>query len=108
MVSLNAFVAKADGKQVRVCTLNNSLDSELISLGFKYDPVLSMYVMDTADLVSKAALFESLRDLEVCFSDGKEWCPSELFEYFREQNLLHGKFKRVSWTSPHTYRILEV
>jgi hypothetical protein len=108
MHKLNAFVAKADGKQVRVYSVNSSLDSELISLGFKHDQELSMYVKDTANLSTKAALFARLRDLDVCFSDGKEWCPSELFEYFREQNLLHGKFKRVSWTAPNSYRIIEV
>jgi hypothetical protein len=105
MSILNAFVTKADGQQVRVVTLNNALDFELKSLGFMYDQGLSMYVKDTPDNAGKASLFELLRDLDVCFSDGKEWCPAELFEYFRELGLLSGQFKRVAWTDPNTYRI---
>ncbi|MBU3069844.1 hypothetical protein KOI40_08425 [Aestuariicella sp. G3-2] len=108
MSNVDAYVTKADGKQVRVQFINQTFDSRLKSLGFSFDSSLSMYIKNTSDQSDKANTFALLRDSGVGFSDGKEWCPSELFEYFREQKLITGKFKRISWSNPKSFTIKEI
>jgi hypothetical protein len=46
-----------------------------------------------------------LRDNNFFFSGGREWCPAEVFEYLREQSLLKGSYKKISWADPNNYRI---
>ena len=53
-------------------------------MGFIFDSALSMHVKDAIGPREKVRVFSDLRDKGVAFSDGKEWCPSELFECFRE------------------------
>lgn len=108
MQKLDAYVVKADTKQVRIKTVNNTVDSELSRLGFSFDASLSSYVKDTAGVPEKAQLFTQLRDAGICFSAGREWCPSEVFEHFREQNLVAGKYKRVAWSDPQNFTIQEL
>lgn len=108
MQNLDAYVVKADDDQVRVRTISNTFDLALKNLGFLFDPNLSSFVKDASGMPDKAQLFTQLRDMGVCFSAGREWCPSELFEYFREQNLVAGKYKRVAWSDPQHFTIQEV
>jgi hypothetical protein len=103
-----SVVVKADGSDVIVNVVNDNIDSRIKPLGFVLDSVLSRYVKSVADNKEKAKVFESLRDIGVFFSDGKEWCPAELFEYFREQGFVTGKFKRISWVTPSEFVIKEV
>ena len=102
---MKAFVSKADGKFVRVKLLDSSYESELFDLGFLYNSDINEHVMQVDDNAAKAAIFEKLRDFGVSFSDGKEWCPSEVFEYLREIGLISGPFYRVSWRGPGDYHL---
>lgn len=108
MQTFEAYASKADGKEIRICVPNSNLDEKLKALGFIFDQTLSMYVKETSNITEKAKFFDILRGLNICFSDGKEWCPSELFEYFRDQGLIEGTFKRVSWSDPKNFTIQEV
>lgn len=102
---LKAYVAKADDDEVRVKVLDPLLNSALAALGFAATAEPLVYSLQVADDPSKATVFEALRALGVAFSAGKEWCPSEVFEYLREQGLLSGTFVRVAWTQPGQYRL---
>lgn len=106
--NLLAYVTKADGKEIRVHVVNSSVVSDLLSLGFVYDKNLGEYTIMTTDVSEKANNFDRLRVLGVCFSDGREWCPSEVFEYLRDQKKLSGTFKRISWRSPNDAHIVVV
>ena len=103
--SIKAFVTKADGKIVRVKLLDSSIKNELTNLGFSFDNNLSEFIIKADDNASKAKIFEKLRDLDVSFSGGKEWCPSEVFEYLRETGLITGQFKKIGWSGPGDYHI---
>ena len=102
---MKAFVSRADGRFVGVKLLDSSYESELFGLVFLYDGDIKEYIMQSDDNVEKAAIFEKLRDLDVSFSDGKEWCPSEVFEYLIEIGLINGPFYRVSWRGPGDYHL---
>jgi hypothetical protein len=56
----------------------------------------------------QALVFNTLRNHGVCFSYGRDWSPSELFQYFREQKLITGSFKEISWRTPDEYIIREI
>ena len=101
--SIMAFVTKADGKIVRVHLLEESFERELIGLGFSFDDDYGEYTLLTSGNDNKSELFEKLRDLGVAFSGGKEWCPSEVFEYLRKTGLLSGNYTKISWSGPRDH-----
>lgn len=106
--ALTGYVTKADERQIRVKVLDLALVAKLVSVGFVFDDDLSEYVLATNDESKKASIFEVLREIGLCFSGGREWCPSEIFEDFRDRGLLRGEFKKVSWSGPGEYRITMV
>jgi hypothetical protein len=102
---LTAYVATADGDLIHVRIIDNALDSSLRAIGFSTGTEKDIYVLQVADNTQKAKVFDALRSLGVAFSAGKEWCPSEVFEYLRDEQLLSGKYLRVAWTQPGQYRL---
>lgn len=54
-----------------------------------------------------ATLFNELNALGIAFSYGRDWAPSEIFEYLREKGLLSGKYRRIMWKGPENYVIEE-
>ena len=103
--TVKAFVTKADGKVVRVKAIDSSIVGELSGLGFTFDSDFSEYTIKILDNSEKAELFDKLRTLDVAFSSGKEWCPSEVFEYLRENGLICADFKKISWKGPGDYHL---
>ncbi|RYY76050.1 MAG: hypothetical protein EOO52_00540 [Gammaproteobacteria bacterium] len=103
-----SVVVKADASEIIVNAVNENIDSKMLPLGFTFDSKLSRYVKFVGNIKEKAKIFEALRDIGILFSDGKEWCPAELFEYFREQGFVNGTFKRISWIKPTEYIIREI
>jgi hypothetical protein len=102
---LKGYVEKADDDSVRVRIMDHALDSSLRSIGFSNAAKKDVYVLQVADNKQKANVFDELRSLGVAFSAGKEWCPSEVFEYLRDEQLLSGNYLRVAWTQPGQYRL---
>ncbi|WLG95933.1 hypothetical protein [Pseudomonas sp. FP198] len=100
---LKGYVERADGDSVSVRLIDNGLDSSLRAIGFSNAAEKDIYVLRVADNTQKAKVFDELRSLGVAFSAGKEWCPSEVFEYLRDEQLLSGKYLRVAWTQPGQY-----
>jgi hypothetical protein len=98
-------VIKSDSDFVSVKSLQAKTKENLIGIGFSNDTNLNEYKINTPTDEKKAEVFNKLRELDFCFSDGKEWCPAEIFEYLRDKGLLNGKFKMISWTSPDNYFI---
>lgn len=102
--SVMAFVTKADGKIIRVNLIDEKFEYELSKLDFVFDHDTKEYVLQVSDNDKKSKTFKHLRDLGVAFSSGKEWSPSEVFEYLREMGLITGKYTRISWTNLGEYQ----
>jgi hypothetical protein len=100
---LKAYVERTDSDSIRVRIMDNALESSLRAIGFSNATEQDIYLLRVADDKQKAKVFDDLRSLGVAFSAGKEWCPSEVFEYLRDEQLLNGKFLRVAWTQPGQY-----
>lgn len=105
MNEVKAYVTKADGKIVRVKAVSNSVDDKVLNLGFIFDADFFEYKIQISSNEQKAELFNELRNIGVAFSSGKEWCPSEVFEYLRDSGLLNGSFIKISWKEPGNYYV---
>lgn len=46
-----------------------------------------------------------LRDHGVPFSEGKEWNPSEVFEYLRDLGLAEGGYWSIWWAEPGKFSV---
>jgi len=107
--SVKAYVTKADNSFIKVKLLDVSFKFELLALGFQTDHSNGdELIRSVSGNEEKAKVFEQLNLLEVCFSDGKEWCPAEVFEYMRDIDLLSGSFRRISWIEPKKYHIVKL
>ena len=53
----------------------------------------------------KAQVLTALRDLGLCFSAGREWSPTEVFEWLRDQGLVSGHYRRIGWRGPGDFEI---
>jgi len=98
-----AFVTKADRDMIGVRLLDESYKKELIEIGFSFDFAYDEYTLVTSGNNHKSEIFQKLRDLDVAFCGGKEWCPSEVFEYLRESGLLSGNYTKITWSNPKSY-----
>ncbi|MFJ7283509.1 hypothetical protein [Pseudomonas sp. NPDC099000] len=105
MITIHAYVTKSDSDFVRVKILDAKTKEKLIDIGFTNDIDLNEYKINTPTDEKKSDVFNKLRELDFYFSDGREWCPAEVFEYLRDKGLLKGTFKMISWTSPDKYII---
>ena len=102
--ALAAYVTKADGRTIHVNLLDSSFELMLKDIGFSYCEEHNEYLLKTIGNSEKVIVFEKLRDLNIAFSDGKEWCPSEVFKFFRKNNFLTGEFIQISWVGPGEYK----
>lgn len=97
---------------VNVEVFNLKLTPQFIARGFvekdkgtftkKYFTLpISNWIME-----QKVDLINFLLSINALFSAGKEWCPRDVVEYFRdEKQLISGKFNYIYWTAPNIYTI---
>ena len=101
---IDAYVRQADGNCIRVMLLNGRPRTSLQALGFTAGEADTL-TLPVADDAAKAAVFIRLRDLGVAFSAGREWCPADVFEHFRDGGLLQGTYLRVAWRTPQQFTV---
>lgn len=100
---VQAYVTQADGDYIRVKTLDGVLRQPLLDLGFSSGRYADEYIISSSNNHMKATLFAQLKNLDVCFSSGREWCPAEVFQYLKDEGLLSGGFRQIRWTQPGHY-----
>jgi hypothetical protein len=115
---LKSYVSNAADNLLDVIVLDQEIVDIIEKLGFNF--------VDTSENVDsgkislryrkivktekeKANLMSHLRNVNIPFSYGGSWSPTEVFEYLREKNLTSGKYKEVSWRNRNDYiiRIIE-
>lgn len=96
MIEILGYVVEANSSFLRVIALSQIGASCLKQLGFKEESPLS-FILSIDHPNDRVKLFQQLRDSDFAFSAGREWSPSELFEFFRDQGLLSGDYIRIAW-----------
>lgn len=97
MIEILGYVVKASSSVVRVVASSQAGADSLKLLGFVEEASLE-FVLTINHLDELVRLFKELRSGGFAFSAGRDWSPSELFEYFRDQGQLSGDYVRIAWT----------
>jgi hypothetical protein len=97
-----AYVRSADGDVITVVAAG-PLPTRLGFAANAEDP--GSYRRRVADDREKAQVFTALRDAGMCFARGREWSPTEVFEWLRDHGLLSGRFQSISWSAPGTFQV---
>jgi hypothetical protein len=100
------YVSAGAGDKIYIAINANDDLEQFKTLGFVADQNDNKtLVLNASTHEEKAVIFTQLRNRGIPFSAGKEWCPAELFEYYRDQKLLSGTFRRIAWTGPGKWHI---
>ncbi|MGG5812389.1 hypothetical protein [Falsiroseomonas sp. CW058] len=109
MSDVKFYVYTMSGKKTGVKRLGFEKPTFLEQIGFVYDQEFDAWIKVVDSDFEKAELADFLRNNNVAFSDGREWNPAEMFQYFRDdKKFLEGNFKRISWSGPGKYSICDV
>lgn len=87
------------------CDLPN-MESALLSLGFIHED--DQMVREIIDDLDRQRLVRELISLDALFTAGRDWSPSELVDYYREQGFVSQSYRVITWKSPDRYVIDEV
>lgn len=94
------------GQFISIKAAKISQFKSLHKLGFRFY-LFNNFKLNIQSEDQKIFIFQKLNDMHICFSSGKEWNPSEVFEYYRNKGLLNGKYRQLSWTDKNKYVITE-
>lgn len=94
------------GSSARVMCDAPELESALTALFFV--PEGDQLVRKIADDADRRALVGKLIDMKALFAAGRDWSPSELVDFYREQGSISQGYRVITWTNPETYLIAEL
>lgn len=99
-MKIAGYVIQADTNDIKVIVTDKRVEKILREYGFKKNENNELvYASDGEE--EKAIAFNLLNKNNIAFSAGREWCPSEVFEYLREKGLVIGSYRRIAWVNPH-------
>lgn len=99
------IVIDVAGTSIKIRVLGSGLIMKMQMIGFslKYE----LMVIPVIDEQDKQRIIRLLVDEDALFLFGYGWYPSELIEYYQEQNIKFGKYKIIYWSDRDTYHIEE-
>ncbi|KLQ36886.1 hypothetical protein ABR32_15275 [Enterobacter cloacae subsp. dissolvens] len=99
------IVIDVAGTSIKIRVLGSGLIKKMQMIGFSLkDELMVIPVIDEQD---KQRIIRLLVDESALFLFGHGWYPSELIEYYQEQNIKFGKYKIIYWSDRDTYHIEE-
>ena len=66
----------------------------------------SLYFGFAKIIIKSTCLNTILIALEALFSNGKDWSPSELVDYYKEIGLIDSKYYKISWKGKDDFYIV--
>lgn len=99
------IVIDVAGASVKIRALGGGVIRKMQAIGFSLkDEFMVLPVIDDQD---KQRIIRLLVAEGALFLFGYGWYPSEVMEYYKEQNIKFGKYKVIYWTDKDTYHIEE-
>ena len=93
------------GTSLKIRVLERDLIRKMQAIGFSLkDELMVLPVIDDQD---KQRIIRLLVDEGALFLFGYGWYPSEVMDYYKEQNINFGKYKIIYWSDKDTYHIEE-
>lgn len=93
------------GSWARVACSTQGDEAKLAKLGFVVEK--GQMVRPIADAPDRQRLANALVGLGALFSGGRDWSPAELVDYYREQGVVRGAYRVITWKSPEQYLIFD-
>jgi hypothetical protein len=93
------------GSRAKIFTAQWGSESVLTRLGFVL--VDGYFERPIIDMDDREKLVRSLIELRAIFVDGRDWSPTEVVDYLREQGKVDLACRRITWLSPTEYLISE-
>ncbi|MEP9088848.1 hypothetical protein [Enterobacter cloacae] len=99
------IVIDVAGTSIKIRVLGSGLIMKMQMIGFSLkDELMVIPVIDEQD---KQRIIRLLVDEDALFLFGYGCYPSELIEYYQEQNIKFDKYKIIYWSDRDTYHIEE-
>lgn len=80
-------------------------NNELSSIGFSCDG--NRFTRSIFDDSERQVFIEKLIDMGALFSEGRDWSPAELLNFYCEQGRIKIAYKVISWRGQDNYIITE-
>ncbi|MCK6938990.1 hypothetical protein L8T01_22735 [Enterobacter roggenkampii] len=93
------------GTSIKIRVLGSGLIKKMQAIGFSLKD--EFMVIPVIDEQNKQRIIRLLVDEGALFLFGHCWYPSEVIEYYKEQNIKFGKYKIIYWSNRNTYHIEE-
>lgn len=105
----DAYVDLITDKVICVRIVREGRKEELFAIGFSPDSRPQDRVsLEFENRAHLHGIMTQLRDMGLPFSAGPGWPPSDLFQHWRDQGMLHGPFKEILWRGPDKVEIHEL
>lgn len=93
------------GNTIKIRVFSQSLINKMQTIGFSLiDEFMVLSINDDQD---KQRIIRLLISEGALFLYGHGWYPSEVMEYYKDQNITFGKYKIIYWTDKDNYHIEE-
>lgn len=79
-------------------------ETALVTLGFVREG--DQLVRPIADDVDRQMLVRELIGMDALFAAGRDWSPSELVDFYREQGVVVQSYRMITWKGPDHYVIV--
>ncbi|MFV9298567.1 hypothetical protein [Citrobacter amalonaticus] len=93
------------GNNIKIRVSSQDLINKMQAIGFSL--IDEFMVLSISDDQDKQRAIKLLINENALFLYGHGWYPSEVMEYYKEQNISFGKYKIIYWTDKDNYHIEE-
>lgn len=100
------IVVELAGQSILLSNSGDNFKKELIAMGFVKKGKYYALDLPTRDITQRVTLIKKLIALEALFSNGKDWSPSELVDYYKEIGLIDSKYYKISWKGKDDFYIV--
>lgn len=99
------IVIELAGQNILLTNSNDNFTKELIAMGFVKNEKYYTLDLPTSDVAKRVTLIKKLIAMDALFSNGKDWAPSKLVDYYKEIGLIDSKYYMISWKGKDDFDI---